>query len=439
MRTPARLRALLTGWVIEADTDAAARRRKDAQAEASVDYRRRDDGLADLFATGLTGPNAQAVLSRIRAHSSPVGPFDDRPAGQRRLDALVDLVLGRDRHTLDGELGTCPSGHDTAGCGCPVGAVAPCGTDVQVLIPLGAALGATGELAELVGHGPLDPALTSALLLAAPFLRPVWVDDSGVPVATGRAVERPARDIRGLAAALRRLAASRPGTFVPRHPDDHTGRTHDDQEFGAATLGAATLGQPPAIEPALTQPAGGPQLRSRPHPTGTPGPYRVPAGLRRLLEIRRPLCEWPGCGARACCCDMDHDLAWPHGPTCGCNLGPLCRRHHRIKQLGWTKTRTSGAGVRWTSPTGRSWTSPTPHSPPAAPDRSPPRRLSPPPEDDDGDEDDWPDDPAGLELRADDTEPADDHDRTGEHIQHTDTRWSLELDNPYLWLPEGSG
>ncbi len=43
-------------------------------------------------------------------------------------------------------------------------------------------------------------------------------------------------------------------------------------------------------------------------------------------------------------------------------------------------------------------------------------------------------DPAGLELRADDTEPADDHDRTGEHIQHTDTRWSLELDNPYLWL-----
>jgi len=93
-RTPARLRALLTGWVIEADTDAAARRGKDAEAEASVDYRRRDDGLVDLFATGLTGPNAQAVLSRIRAHSAPVGPCDERPAGKRRLDALVDLVLG---------------------------------------------------------------------------------------------------------------------------------------------------------------------------------------------------------------------------------------------------------------------------------------------------------------------------------------------------------
>ena len=63
--------------------------------------------------------------------------------------------------------------------------------------------------------------------------------------------------------------------------------------------------------------------------------------------------------------------------------------------------------------------------------------MSPPAEDDTGSDDDGehlPDDPAGLELRADDTDPADDHDRTGEHIQHTDTRWSLELDNPYLWL-----
>jgi hypothetical protein len=250
VRTPARLRALLAGWVIEADTDAAARRRKDAEAEAAVDYRWRDDGLVDLFATGLTGPNAQAVLSRIRAHSAPVGPCDERPAGQRRLDALVDLVLGRDRSALDGELGTCPSGHDTAGCGCPVGAAAPCGTDVQVLISLGAALGVTGELAELVGHGPIEPDLTGELLLNAPFLRPVWVDDAGVPVATGRAVERPARrDIHGLAAALRRLAASRPGMFVPRHPDDHAGRAHDDQVPAAAALGRPQTGRPQPDRP----------------------------------------------------------------------------------------------------------------------------------------------------------------------------------------------
>jgi hypothetical protein len=33
----------------------------------------------------------------------------------------------------------------------------------------------------------------------------------------------------------------------------------------------------------------------------------------------------------------------------------------------------------------------------------------------------------------DDTEPADDHDQLGEQLRHTDTRWSLDLDNPYLW------
>ena len=58
-------------------------------------------------------------------------------------------------------------------------------------------------------------------------------------------------------------------------------------------------------------------------------------------------------------------MAWPCGPTCACNLGPLCRRHHRVKQLGWTKHRTAD-GVRWTSPTGRTTLSPPPHQPPVA-------------------------------------------------------------------------
>lgn len=68
--------------------------------------------------------------------------------------------------------------------------------------------------------------------------------------------------------------------------------------------------------------------------------------------MRSPRCEWPGCGARAARCDLDHDLAWPAGATCACNVGPLCRRHHRVKQLGWTKQRTEH-GVTWTGPTGR--------------------------------------------------------------------------------------
>jgi len=59
--------------------------------------------------------------------------------------------------------------------------------------------------------------------------------------------------------------------------------------------------------------------------------------------------------------------------------------------------------------------------------------MHPPAEDDTGSDEQLPDDPAGLELRAYDTGTADDQDILGEQLQHTDTRWSLDLDNPYLW------
>jgi len=79
-RTPARLRELLSGWVIEADPAAAVERRRAATQDGDVDYRRRDDGLVDLAAYGLTGPDAHACLARIRASAAPVGLGDDRPA-----------------------------------------------------------------------------------------------------------------------------------------------------------------------------------------------------------------------------------------------------------------------------------------------------------------------------------------------------------------------
>jgi hypothetical protein len=78
-------------------------------------------------------------------------------------------------------------------------------------------------------------------------------------------------------------------------------------------------------------------------------------------------------------CDVDHDLAWPDGPTCGCNTGPLCRRHHRIKQLGWVKQRRVGGHVRWTSPLGRVWLSRSQHQPPPSPVRPLPSIPAPDP------------------------------------------------------------
>ncbi len=274
------------------------------------------------------------------------------------------------------------------------------------------------------------------LLLAAPQLRAVGVDQAGVPVTVGTQVQRPGRgDPVAVREALLRLTTSPVGAPQPRHPDDHP------PAAGGAPLAATAL---PAGEDAERC---RPQLLTGEHPVGTPGPYRFPTWLRRLLSVRRPLCEWPGCGARAVRCDMDHDLAWPYGPTCACNTGPACRRHHQIKQLGWTKQRTRDAGVRWTSPTGRAWTSPAPHDPPAIPSRplpplpgpaDPLDQLSRLGHDDELRHNDPNsplfDDHDGLELRTEDTEPeADDHDPLENQLLHSDTRWSLDLDNPYGW------
>ena len=176
------------------------------------------------------------------------------------------------------------------------------------------------------------------------------------------------------------------------------------------------------------------------HPAGTPGAYRPTRRLVRLLRARSPRCEWPGCGARATACDLDHDTAWPQGPTCACNLGPLCRRHHRCKQTSWTKQRTRDGGVRWTSPSGKSWTTPSQHQPPQPAVRALPPLpittelddLSPLALEDelrhlDPGSPIW-HDPLAHELRADDTEPEDDDGFP------TDTTWNLDLDDPYAWL-----
>ncbi len=176
-------------------------------------------------------------------------------------------------------------------------------------------------------------------------------------------------------------------------------------------------------------------MRAGAHPSGAPGAYRLPRRLRRLVQVRSPRCEWPGCGVRSQVCDVDHDRPFPFGPTCGCNTGPLCRRHHRVKQLLMSKTRTDRGAVVWTSPTGRCWTSPPQHPAPAQVVRPRPpmglgHDLSPQAlaellTDPDTD-------PRQYELRAVETDPAD-SDRIGDALRDDDEGWGLALDDPYRW------
>ena len=61
----------------------------------------------------------------------------------------------------------------------------------------------------------------------------------------------------------------------------------------------------------------------------------APEILATAIEFRDGVCQAPGCCRPAHLCDLDHRI--PHeedGPTVGWNMGPYCRRHHKLKGFG---------------------------------------------------------------------------------------------------------
>jgi hypothetical protein len=80
--------------------------------------------------------------------------------------------------------------------------------------------------------------------------------------------------------------------------------------------------------------------------------YRIPKGLRRLLEARDRTCRFPSCRQPAWRSDMDHTVAHHlGGRTCGCNLSAECRHHHRLKQQpGWILRQPAPGLLTWTTP-----------------------------------------------------------------------------------------
>jgi hypothetical protein len=83
-----------------------------------------------------------------------------------------------------------------------------------------------------------------------------------------------------------------------------------------------------------------------------------PDVLAKAIAFRDGVCQAPGCTRPAAECDGDHRIPWPHGPTSGQNMWPLCRRHHKLK---------SHQAIRWTLPSGREIeVERSAHSPPIA-------------------------------------------------------------------------
>ncbi|MQA84022.1 MAG: DUF222 domain-containing protein [Streptosporangiales bacterium] len=83
--------------------------------------------------------------------------------------------------------------------------------------------------------------------------------------------------------------------------------------------------------------------------------YRPPERMRRLVQTRDGRCAFPTCRRPAKHCDLDHTIPFHKGgTTCPCNLAPLCRRHHQVKQHHrWRVLQPWPGVIVWITPAGK--------------------------------------------------------------------------------------
>ncbi len=131
---------------------------------------------------------------------------------------------------------------------------------------------------------------------------------------------------------------------------------------GTALVHACARRGPAPGQPVIRWAAG---LQTRLHTLerGTCGHSRESAGyvppprLRHLVRVRQRRCSFRGCRRAAVRCDLDHTVPFEAGGrTCECNLAPLCRRHHRAKQVpGWQLSQDRPGEMTWRLPSGREY------------------------------------------------------------------------------------
>jgi hypothetical protein len=333
----------------------------------------------------LDAEGGAALVTALDALSTPPGAGDERSAGQRRADALVELA----RRQLAG--GALPS----------VGGQRP---QVGVLLHPQALSPATlARLAQAQRDAAAAERLREFITDPAP---PAVVDwpRPGVPVGQaepapglfGRTASGPVAGGAAAAASAPRAGAPPPGTPPPDAPSDRqspvldapAGRSVPDAVSGVLRPSWSESGwaDPPhlnwvgPIPPVLAQriACDADIWRIILDPgTGLPldvgrGYRLVPHWIRRALYARDRGCRWVGCGAPAEWTDAHHLDPWAeHGETKAERCLLLCRHHHvLVHEGGWCIDLDPGTGeVHITRPGGipyevprtrsTSWTGPT--------------------------------------------------------------------------------
>ena len=392
--TTGQLRAAARRAVIAADPAAARRRKEEALAEARVERWDEPAGTAALAGRDLPPVSVLAadqhlttLAGQLRA-AGAAGTLDNL-----RAAVYLALLTGIPVSSLlpadpggggpgrgASSAGVAPPGGHPAPGDSPsaVAAAVPDGLgvlgasggltargNVHLTLPLATWLGQSQAPGQVPGYGPVD-ATDARALAAALDAHPgtTWcltlTGRDGRPVAHGCARAGPAPGRRRRTRARAGPHASTPDQQEPGPPGRSTTRTRRRPAGGPPDLPA-------------TGPRAGPGASSGDrtwtftltvldgadcdHAWETTA-YQPTPLLRHLVQIRHETCTFPGCRRPARQCDADHTLAYQRGGrTCMCNLAPLCRAHHQVKQTrGWTLERTSPAVMTWTTPAGRRYT-----------------------------------------------------------------------------------
>jgi Domain of unknown function (DUF222) len=321
-QTTGQLRAALGRAVLAVDPQAAVRRREEAQKDPRVRRWQEDAGTAALAGYGLPPADVLQADQRITDHALRL-----RDAGlpgsleELRARAYLDVLLGLDsappadpgqpaapdvtRPQPNSQPAPSPTARRSDSAPSPRRRLP---ARVTLTLPLLTQLGLTAEPGNVAGFGPVDPALARELAV----------------VATGHPASRFCVTVTG------RDGQAIGHGCVPGRPPDHS-----DSPGFTVTI----------------SPLAGDDCDHR-HQEAAYQPSRK---LRHLIWARSATCCAPGCRRPAAQCDLDHTVPYDQGGrTCECDLAPLCRHHHRVKQSeGWRLEQPSPGTMCWTTPAGR--------------------------------------------------------------------------------------
>ena len=276
--------------------EAIEERRQEAVRQRRLEIWDTPSGTADLSLCDLATEDAHAIYNKITAAAHGLkADGDSRPLPQIRADLATLLLHGAELPAATRALLAQPT-HPTPGA-----------------LTVASAVVASSRREEGVGPGAEAAAPEPGLVDAG------RADDDAVVQALADMVEQ----------RLTRVRDGVPPRALPAAIAQAAQRIHDQL---AATRDADCQGE------------------DETH--GRPG-YRPPDSLRREILARHATCVFPSCNRDAQRCDLDHTVPWRPGTTCRCNLAPLCRRHHRLKQRAdWRLFQIWAGLLIWVTPSG---------------------------------------------------------------------------------------